>query len=273
MKKCPNCGAQINDDSLFCSECGKPIPQGSICPHCGASVNNGDVFCQSCGKKLNETPTNNSIAYQEDSISRIKKFLPYIVGVVVLLGIIGYYFLNVSPTDNDSQPTVINTIGGESVDAEEVNMKPEQIIEAKKQFLESFYKKYDSSDEYDEAYIKSMATNNALKILKKYNTRGNGGDEDPNGIASWLFNYYNGFATCGAVISRTITPKGGDIFLVSSKYEIIEEYEVEISVIKDGDSYKIDDIKPVGLDKIENDNVSQEDLEKTKIAIGAIDVE
>lgn len=54
MKKCSNCGAQIIDDSLFCTECGKPIPQGSVCPHCGASVNEGDTFCQNCGKRVDE---------------------------------------------------------------------------------------------------------------------------------------------------------------------------------------------------------------------------
>ena len=52
MKKCPYCSAQMNDDSLFCTECGKPIPQGNVCPHCGASVNDGDTFCQNCGKKI-----------------------------------------------------------------------------------------------------------------------------------------------------------------------------------------------------------------------------
>ena len=54
MKKCPFCGAELNDDNLFCSECGKSIPQGSVCPHCGASLNEGDVFCQSCGKRVDE---------------------------------------------------------------------------------------------------------------------------------------------------------------------------------------------------------------------------
>lgn len=57
MKKCPNCGAQIIDDSLFCTECGKPIPQGNVCLHCGASVNEGDVFCQCCGKRVDESPS------------------------------------------------------------------------------------------------------------------------------------------------------------------------------------------------------------------------
>lgn len=26
MKKCPYCGNQIEDDNLFCTECGKPVP-------------------------------------------------------------------------------------------------------------------------------------------------------------------------------------------------------------------------------------------------------
>lgn len=58
MKKCPYCGAQMSDDSLFCTECGKPFPQSNVCPHCGASMNEGDTFCQNCGKKLNELPSN-----------------------------------------------------------------------------------------------------------------------------------------------------------------------------------------------------------------------
>ena len=52
MKKCPFCGAQMNDDSLFCTECGKQIPQGNACSHCGAAVNNDDTFCQNCGNKV-----------------------------------------------------------------------------------------------------------------------------------------------------------------------------------------------------------------------------
>ena len=54
MKKCPYCGAQIADDSLFCTECGKELPKGTICPHCGASVNEGDTFCTECGKRIDE---------------------------------------------------------------------------------------------------------------------------------------------------------------------------------------------------------------------------
>lgn len=56
MKRCSYCGAQNEDESLFCTECGKPIPQSRVCPHCRANVSNDDVFCQNCGKKIIEEP-------------------------------------------------------------------------------------------------------------------------------------------------------------------------------------------------------------------------
>lgn len=56
MKKCPYCGAELNDDCLFCTECGKELPRGIVCPHCGASVNDGNVFCTECGKRMDEVP-------------------------------------------------------------------------------------------------------------------------------------------------------------------------------------------------------------------------
>ena len=64
MKKCLYCGAQIADDSRFCTECGKPIPQSNVCPICGASVNDGDLFCHSCGKRVNDnsSPSTESIS-------------------------------------------------------------------------------------------------------------------------------------------------------------------------------------------------------------------
>ena len=57
MKRCSYCGSMMNDDSLFCTECGKPIPQNSVCPHCGALVIDGDVFCQNCGKRVDDIPS------------------------------------------------------------------------------------------------------------------------------------------------------------------------------------------------------------------------
>lgn len=97
MKQCPNCGAQIADDSRFCTECGNPIPQGYICPHCGVSVNEGDIFCQNCGKSLNEA----TLHVEEVSNSGFKKYLPYILGTIVFLGIVGFFSSNSSNVNND----------------------------------------------------------------------------------------------------------------------------------------------------------------------------
>lgn len=56
MKICPYCGNQNSDDSLFCTECGKSFPQGTVCPHCGASISDDDAFCCNCGRKVDEQP-------------------------------------------------------------------------------------------------------------------------------------------------------------------------------------------------------------------------
>lgn len=90
MRRCPNCGALIADDSRFCAECGKEVTQGNVCPHCGASVGEGDAFCQNCGKSLNENPSNEPITYEEEqSKSGFKKYLPYIIGAIILVAICG----------------------------------------------------------------------------------------------------------------------------------------------------------------------------------------
>ena len=91
MKKCPYCGAQMNDDCLFCTECGKPIPQGSFCPHCGASMNVGAAFCQNCGKIFGrQIGSPNMVGqnayrqqYQKPSSSLCTKIL-----ILVLIGIV-----------------------------------------------------------------------------------------------------------------------------------------------------------------------------------------
>lgn len=102
MKQCPNCGAQIADGSKFCTECGKPIPQGHFCPHCGASVYEGDNFCQSCGKNVHEEP--NLPTYEEgESKSGFKKFLLYALGAFVVLAIIGF-FSSIDSDDSSNSP-------------------------------------------------------------------------------------------------------------------------------------------------------------------------
>ncbi len=51
MITCNKCGAQMEDDALFCGICGTKVQAqgGSFCPDCGAPVKIGDAFCPGCG--------------------------------------------------------------------------------------------------------------------------------------------------------------------------------------------------------------------------------
>jgi predicted Zn-dependent protease/RNA polymerase subunit RPABC4/transcription elongation factor Spt4 len=51
-KICKNCGAVIDGDSKFCTNCGVKFDVELKCPKCGSSVNEGDSFCMNCGYKL-----------------------------------------------------------------------------------------------------------------------------------------------------------------------------------------------------------------------------
>lgn len=59
MKECTNCKTMLEDDALFCHECGtkqevvaeKQSPAGKKCVHCGEELEDGMDFCPFCGKK------------------------------------------------------------------------------------------------------------------------------------------------------------------------------------------------------------------------------
>lgn len=61
--KCPNCGATIASEDLFCASCGHKIekkesqPESDelVCPKCGNRLTVGAAFCIHCGTKVEET--------------------------------------------------------------------------------------------------------------------------------------------------------------------------------------------------------------------------
>lgn len=99
MKKCLYCGAQIADDSRFCTECGKKVMQTNVCPHCGAGVGDSDAFCYNCGKNLANGSSgfvpNEEVQQEtyEEEESSLKKVLRIILGVlaVAIVGAGGWY--------------------------------------------------------------------------------------------------------------------------------------------------------------------------------------
>ena len=54
MKQCPNCGKSLQDDALFCSQCGTEIiTDGTagkrVCMYCGNELRNDEYYCSACG--------------------------------------------------------------------------------------------------------------------------------------------------------------------------------------------------------------------------------
>ena len=59
MGKCCNCGASLDNDALFCTECGTKVEhsQKYHCPSCGAELDADSVFCTACGTRIDRVPT------------------------------------------------------------------------------------------------------------------------------------------------------------------------------------------------------------------------
>jgi len=56
-RECSNCGAQIEENFKFCTECGTKIePEELKCPSCSAQLPEGSKFCTECGTKIETAP-------------------------------------------------------------------------------------------------------------------------------------------------------------------------------------------------------------------------
>lgn len=67
VTNCPECGAEVQNESLFCPKCGTKMPQVEVvaeeaeeteeavpkfCSKCGAAISAGSRFCVSCGNPV-----------------------------------------------------------------------------------------------------------------------------------------------------------------------------------------------------------------------------
>ncbi len=84
IEKCPNCGADVQNGSQFCNNCGTRMPPASMktapkagltCPTCGAAVAEGNLFCNNCGTKLAPTPAP-APAPAEPAVEELKRSCP-----------------------------------------------------------------------------------------------------------------------------------------------------------------------------------------------------
>lgn len=110
MKQCIHCGAQMEDNSLFCAVCGNSMKEINACPHCGEPLNSGDMFCQNCGASLNHNDSvipaivehDNEQPYYKRSQASSSNTVLWAFFVVLLLTLVGaggflYYFLDYAP--------------------------------------------------------------------------------------------------------------------------------------------------------------------------------
>ena len=255
MKQCPN-GHEVGDNVKYCPTCGAEIISGNkFCTKCGNERKGTEKFCPKCGTPFDNVINDEIVTYEEEQHkSGFKKYLPYIIGGILLLGIVGYFSSKGSNDGSDNQSLVADSV---AVADEDTEKNTEEEIQAKKHFIETFYKGMENSNDYD-AFVRKHVTPKALKILKdEYEYECDNGDC----LATWLFSYEAG-SDIGAMVSRTVNMKDENIFLVVTKYEDAE-YEVRLSVINDGHSYKIDDIEKVRAEykavTVDNTNLSSDD--------------
>ena len=113
----------------------------------------------------------------------------------------------------------------------------EQDKAAVRAFVEQFYKEWDKTDLLDYDYVKQYITSK----LRKYLADAYDYDCEGECLATWKF-FYEGGGDVSGLESRQITARDGSHVLVQSKYGNYE-YDVLLTVVKDGDKFKIDGLK------------------------------
>jgi predicted nucleic acid-binding Zn ribbon protein len=185
MKECKYCGAPLDEDSQFCTNCGKKVePQGKTCPQCGAEVEDDSVFCAKCGLKLD-----GQIVAPIDSQQRVTPSTPlqeeeevayeweeekdrtwwYVIGGIVVAAILvfcGYYLY----THNNRSVSAPN-VERESI-ALKGNINETIGFSMKLKFEDNNVEgteHYDKQKEKDTLSIKGTIDENGNMVLHEYN--------------------------------------------------------------------------------------------------------
>lgn len=72
--ECSSCGAQIEENNKFCTDCGTKIEKTSekeekeiICPKCSKKLSSNIKFCTDCGTKMGQPVIKKSPSIQKSS--------------------------------------------------------------------------------------------------------------------------------------------------------------------------------------------------------------
>ena len=169
------------------------------------------------------------------------KFFPILVIGAALCIACGSKEKSVEPTTTENDSVVVAQDTSDIIaEAEQATVKTTEECKA---FLEDFYKKLDK-DLLDYAFVKRNLTRRALQYLAdNYEYDCEGGDC----LATWLFLYEGGGDT-GPLKKRTIQSIDENTYQVTSVYDNPDgdyKYTVQLGLVKDGDTYKIDTVKPI----------------------------
>ena len=128
MRKCPN-GHDVSDNVKFCPQCGAEVVDNNkeFCSNCGSERKDNEKFCSHCGTPFGNVPNNAPIIIEEEDGGGFKKYLPYVIGAIVLIAICGgWWLLNSKESIEPLETTLVSfkkTAPGESFDVEaEINV-------------------------------------------------------------------------------------------------------------------------------------------------------
>ena len=159
MKKCVFCGSQLEEDSTYCSYCGKKI-EYPTCPRCGTILEEESLFCSKCGIRLQDTPEETlrpgTGAQEVDSTQESNSLWNVLfgIGIVLLLagGLFAYsYFKRMSVNEDSTPITNANNMEPsyeEYVNTGISNMEPsyEEYVNTDINNMEPSYEEYVNTD-------------------------------------------------------------------------------------------------------------------------------
>lgn len=117
MKKCLN-GHEVSDNVKFCPQCGAEVVDSNkeFCSNCGKERVDDEKFCSHCGTPFGNVPNNAPIIVEEEKKGGFKKYLPYVIGIFLLLLIIGYF------SSNSNGNSEVNNIEASNCSEEDINL-------------------------------------------------------------------------------------------------------------------------------------------------------
>lgn len=205
MKECPKCKAEMEDDALFCGECGTkfdiadtephagedPIIEEKYCIHCGKAMEADSLYCPHCGKpqeveeakpeapkeqKKEEGPQQDDEPTYE--LEEEKKSKTWLWGVFVIAGIVlgAWWYWE---RDNLIQASEVEIEKNNELEA---TIEKQKELDEVKSFIEDFYLHYK-----EDGYIYSKVSESVIRKLKRDNPYY---CDEGDCLATWIFAAY-----------------------------------------------------------------------------------